>query len=715
MIVTQGQAAESNIQERHSFSIKANAKAFKLLSSNLYSDKPLAIVRELGCNALDSHVAAGKADTPFKIVLPSDMHPWLEIIDYGTGLNDDQVKNIFTTYFESTKTTSNDYIGAMGLGSKSPFAYTDAFEVFARQGGIQNTYTCFLNKSGAPEIFMLETQKDDPAMGIKFEDGVTIKVPVKQNDYQLFRTAAQKAYKFFKVKPVVGANTRNWEWEEPEYGYTGTNFKVLKNMRQCFALMGPVAYPLDLNQFKSDGFMAKHMANGSGGFLIDFGIGKLDVNAGREGLSYDEDTIANIEAGIANIRAEMATELQAKIEECPNMYQAIIFRRKFDSNDMFRLTYKGVVVSTYLTYNFQDADQKPAWAIKQRSERYIERLKDITRIHDITIVPDKNARFVLIDDRTKYVKKIRFSDENMSNTTFVLGLDAAVEGKAQFAELIKKFEADGTPYKFISEVEDKIPTITRTKADPSAAVDKSKIKYSGFYKYHKAYGVLAVSTHTNLNGLEMEADSLYIKWDTTAKRYNINGYICPADEISGVIWKIINEIITETGKPLVIATHKVYDKIPKNWVDISTLIPAKIATTMSLKTFKDSHPGFISTVVDFDSKTYDQIMAEPKVNPVFKELFDSIRALQFGTAYDYTTTQFVKRVFSLTSETNPLRYILSFSEALFANYFMAQSARRYYSSSWPEKDFKECLILFSAMINYGMIDENKLKDILKNK
>jgi len=50
----------SGLTQQESFQIKATGKAFKILSDGLYSDKPLAVVRELSCNAWDSHVAAGK-------------------------------------------------------------------------------------------------------------------------------------------------------------------------------------------------------------------------------------------------------------------------------------------------------------------------------------------------------------------------------------------------------------------------------------------------------------------------------------------------------------------------------------------------------------------------------------------------------------------------------------------------------------------------------
>lgn len=44
-----------DVEQEHNFTIKASAKAFSILAGNLYSDKPLAIVRELSANAYDSH------------------------------------------------------------------------------------------------------------------------------------------------------------------------------------------------------------------------------------------------------------------------------------------------------------------------------------------------------------------------------------------------------------------------------------------------------------------------------------------------------------------------------------------------------------------------------------------------------------------------------------------------------------------------------------
>lgn len=136
MIVTQGiehAPVLSNTGEVGEFTIRSSSKAFAVLSSGLYKNKIRAIIRELACNAVDSHRAAGNAHLPFEIHAPSALEPWFSIRDYGVGLSDTEVAHVYTVYFSSTKSDSNDYIGALGLGCKSPFSYTDNFTITDRK------------------------------------------------------------------------------------------------------------------------------------------------------------------------------------------------------------------------------------------------------------------------------------------------------------------------------------------------------------------------------------------------------------------------------------------------------------------------------------------------------------------------------------------------------------------------------------------------------
>src|SRR6185436_16663438 len=89
------------------FTIAGNAKAFDILSSKIYTDIPLAIVRELSTNASDSHTDAGCPELPFDVHLPNSLEPWFTIRDYGTGLSPENVENVYTTYFKSTRSNSD--------------------------------------------------------------------------------------------------------------------------------------------------------------------------------------------------------------------------------------------------------------------------------------------------------------------------------------------------------------------------------------------------------------------------------------------------------------------------------------------------------------------------------------------------------------------------------------------------------------------------------
>ena len=89
-----------------------------ILSDGLYSNKILAVIRELSTNAYDSHVDAGVADRAFEVHLPTRLEPYFHVRDYGTSMTHDQCMTLYTTYFRSTRNDSNDAVGCLGLGKK---------------------------------------------------------------------------------------------------------------------------------------------------------------------------------------------------------------------------------------------------------------------------------------------------------------------------------------------------------------------------------------------------------------------------------------------------------------------------------------------------------------------------------------------------------------------------------------------------------------------
>jgi hypothetical protein len=268
------------------FRIRNSAKAFSILSSGLYANKIRAIIRELSCNAVDSHVAAGVPDTPFDLHLPTSLAPYFAIRDYGTGLSHDQVLNIYTTYFESTKTDSNDFIGALGLGSKSPFSYTDNFTVTAIQNGQKGIYSAYINDAGVPSVALMATELTDEP------DGVEVRFAVEQRgDFHKFTEESETVFTHFKVKPnLIGAKV---DIEVHEYETVdvvpGVNIRKSRYRLDNVAVMGHIEYPIDVPNLPQ-----KYRHISQMGLEIRFDIGDIDFQASREGLQYTKETIQSI-------------------------------------------------------------------------------------------------------------------------------------------------------------------------------------------------------------------------------------------------------------------------------------------------------------------------------------------------------------------------------------------------------------------------------------
>ena len=334
------EAILSNVGEIGEFRIRNSAKAFSILSSGLYANKIRAIVRELSCNAVDSHTAAGRTETPFDVHLPSTLEPWFAIRDYGTGLNHDQVTNIYTTYFESTKTASNEFIGALGLGSKSPFSYTDNFTVTAIKDGIKGIYSAFINAEGVPSIAKMgEEETTEPT-------GVEVKFSVNDRyDFSKFYDEARQVYTYFKLRPVVsGVNDfkfkeRTYETENivPGVHSYGDGGSI------CMAVMGNIAYPIevpDANQ-KDLGDVAGLLRCG---LELHFAIGELDFQASREGLSYIPQTIESIRKKLEEVNAQLAIHIAEEADKVKNKWERAFFLLKKKESGLWQAAVRKYVV-----------------------------------------------------------------------------------------------------------------------------------------------------------------------------------------------------------------------------------------------------------------------------------------------------------------------------------------------------------------------------------
>ncbi len=319
----------SNVGEVGEFRIRNSAKAFGILSSGLYANKIRAIIREYSCNAVDSHVEAGRTGTPFDVHLPNSFEPWFAIRDYGVGLDEQQVRNIFTTYFESTKTETDDLIGGLGLGSKSAFSYTDNFTIVAVKNGVKRVYTAFINDQGVPSIApMGEEGSNEPA-------GVEIRFAVEDSyDFRKFQEEARHVYKHFKLRPVVSGGIGEFSFIDPDYTdrdiIPGVHANDGARSNYSYAVMGNIEYPLQVPGNADLGGL-EHLLQC--GLTIEFAIGELDIQASREGLSYIPETISAIKNKLEALNDILADKLANEAATIKNKWEkAFFYQNKLNSN-----------------------------------------------------------------------------------------------------------------------------------------------------------------------------------------------------------------------------------------------------------------------------------------------------------------------------------------------------------------------------------------------
>jgi hypothetical protein len=346
----------AGISSANQFTIAQTSKMFKILSDSLYSDKVMAVIRELSTNAYDSHISA-KNPRPFTVKLPTAADPNFSVRDYGTGLSQKDMEHLYTTYGASNKNDSNDFVGCLGLGSKSPFAYTKSFTTTSYFNGTQYTYIAAIDDAGVPTLNLIHScETSEP-------NGLEISFAVKQHDFNEFSQKAVRIFHYFKMKPtIIGGVTYDFT---KEYGnrsivIEGDGWRVCRlNNGQTFpntyhrinsgviAIMGNIAYPVQVENLIGEEKVETpdHIARWNRAFNkadiaswksfvgevinhglyleLDFGIGELEMDVSREGLQYTKTVIKNLRNKTQEIFAEIKDMFSDKIATAKTKVEAI--------------------------------------------------------------------------------------------------------------------------------------------------------------------------------------------------------------------------------------------------------------------------------------------------------------------------------------------------------------------------------------------------------
>ena len=175
------------------YSIKADSNLMKLLSAGIYRFKEFAVIRELSTNALD---AVANTDGGVILEIKKIKNKYFFIVrDSGPGLTAEETVALMSTYGNSTKVGDEQVTGMFGIGSKSPFAYTDTFFIRANKNNKANYFKCFKDENGVPVIELIKTEDDNIN-----HSGLEYRIPVKPEHLEIFIANAV----WFVYSQVIG-------------------------------------------------------------------------------------------------------------------------------------------------------------------------------------------------------------------------------------------------------------------------------------------------------------------------------------------------------------------------------------------------------------------------------------------------------------------------------------------------------------------------------
>ena len=315
MIPVNNSVSESNMSSKAiEYRVAVTSKTFKVLSDTMYKNKIRAITRELSCNCNDAHADAG-VTRPFEITLPTQMNPSIVFRDFGFGISEEDIYNVFTVYFESTKTKSNNQIGELGLGAKSPYCYyTRSMQVKVYQNGICRTYSGIMTDE--PKFELLSKEPSNLPRGME------ITIPVLPEDIQTWRNEVAYCLRPFKGKAEVQDLEIQW--------FNESQIQSRRDIHgsSIYALYNNIVYPLKDTPGLSWEILGEHYPSP----VIRFDIGLLDFMPSREELSLDPVTVKNIVDRVNSIEKKLIEDHVKDLYAIGNLRER---RRKYNELEYF--------------------------------------------------------------------------------------------------------------------------------------------------------------------------------------------------------------------------------------------------------------------------------------------------------------------------------------------------------------------------------------------
>ena len=285
-----GVVTESKIND------KKLSKLFGILSG-LYKNVKESLIREYVSNSVDSHVAAGKADTPVMVkLIDNGDDSFITFQDFGIGMSPETMTNIYFNYLDSTKETDNEVLGCFGVGSKVALAYTHTFFIDTIWDGILYHYMFSKQANGIPAGELMYSEETSEC------NGTTIKVPIKNADVYEFHIAIKNQLIYFPNVYVEEPYFFNNDFKI--YDFDDFVYRTDAGISTLHMCVGNVYYPIDYSELKIDPIKLP--------FALKFNIGELMPTPSRENIVYSKESIKTINDKIAKVFQFLTDKINEK-------------------------------------------------------------------------------------------------------------------------------------------------------------------------------------------------------------------------------------------------------------------------------------------------------------------------------------------------------------------------------------------------------------------
>lgn len=474
IITTEKETILGNGSKSKAFSITASPKVFKILSSDLYTNKIRAVVRELITNMIDAHALNGNPEK-FIIQVPGRLDPRFVCRDFGPGMSDfdiqgdDNSPGLYNSYFSSSKAESNDFIGGFGLGSKSPFSYTDTFSITSYHKGEIRGYVAYMDGDG-PQIKPTFVKE----MGPNDKTGIEIVVPVEEKDFRNFAYEVSYIMRPFKDLAIINGLDREIDYFPDFDDYYGVNpERYWPDRGGLYAIYGGIVYPIEGVIRDRNWLSIRNEVN-----YIKFPMGSLDIAPSREALSLDDRTRKNIIERVKELSEKAFNEDVKRFKEStsPRHTYRELMKMGYSARD-YMISNSVKFTTKNLSYKKMQSMFEPDSKLCNAGVVYEvnldPRLKRIKQSHETSAIASSYRLFginttkinIVIDNIKNRVNIVRglaraLDDSEFNNTLNIhhnerlLFINPEVESQIDLLpDIMAMFESDEVNIHYLSEIE----------------------------------------------------------------------------------------------------------------------------------------------------------------------------------------------------------------------------------------------------------------------